>query len=103
MSNSRRLRGAPDVITPSQVEQWRRDPDSAPPAVRDELLAGDGAQLLPSLSPVAVLEAAAGARQRAELDVLEAVAAGRDAGLTWRAIGEALGVTRQAVEKRYGG
>ncbi len=44
------------------------------------------------------------ARQRAELDRAEAVAVrrARNTGTTWAFIATALGVTRQAVHKRYG-
>lgn len=44
------------------------------------------------------------AQQRAELERAEAIAVrrARNAGTTWAYIATALGVTRQAVHKRYG-
>ena len=47
----------------------------------------------------------AAARLRRELERVEAVHVrrARNAGLTWEEIAGALGVTRQAVHKKYGG
>lgn len=44
------------------------------------------------------------AHQRAELDRAETIAVrrARNAGLTWQEIAASLGVTKQAVHKRYG-
>jgi hypothetical protein len=44
------------------------------------------------------------ARLRAELDSTEAVAVrrARNAGASWQLVGLALGVSRQAVHKKYG-
>ncbi len=44
------------------------------------------------------------AQQRHELDLAESVAVrrARNAGLTWQEIAGRLGVTKQAVHKRYG-
>lgn len=44
------------------------------------------------------------AHQRFELDRAETIAVrrARNAGLTWQEIAASLGVTRQAVHKRYG-
>ena len=54
-------------------------------------------------NPRAGLSAAA--RLRRELERVEAVHVrrARNAGLTWEEIAGALGVTRQAVHKKYGG
>jgi len=41
-------------------------------------------------------------RLRLERDVGLAVAAGRESGLSWTELGFALGVSAQAVQKRYG-
>jgi hypothetical protein len=52
--------------------------------------------------PLSALEAAAAARESVEQLVELAVAAALDAGHSWTDIGAALGVSRQAVTKRYG-
>lgn len=38
----------------------------------------------------------------AEADLVDAVTAARELGVTWERIGRALGVTRQAAQKRFG-
>ena len=50
----------------------------------------------------AAVRAAAHRRAVAERDVLEAVVAAFIAGRSWRAIGEALGTSGEAVRQRYG-
>ena len=53
-------------------------------------------------TPVMLIRRAAWMRSRLERDLADAVAAARAAGDSWRAIGEALGTTAQAAQKRYG-
>jgi len=43
------------------------------------------------------------ARREAELVVVQAVHAARAAGEPWEAIGDALGVSKQAAQQRFGG
>ena len=52
-------------------------------------------------APMRALRAAAANRQAAEEAVATAVEAAKVSGATWAAIGSALGVTRQADQKRY--
>lgn len=52
----------------------------------------------PALAKIAVAQIRLRAAER-ELD--EAVMAARDAGLSWQAIGDVLGVTRQGANKRF--
>lgn len=54
-----------------------------------------------SAAPMRALRAAAAHRQAAEDAVTAAVEAARESGASWAAIGSALGVTRQAAQKRY--
>ena len=49
-----------------------------------------------------LLERAAIARARSERQVVEAVIAARNKGLSWQRIGEVLGTSAQAAEQRYG-
>ena len=49
-----------------------------------------------------VLERAALARARGERQVVEAVRAARDKGVSWQRIGELLGTSAQAAQQRYG-
>lgn len=46
--------------------------------------------------------AASASRDAAEAELRNAVEAAREAGDSWTAIGMALGVTRQAAQKRFG-
>lgn len=52
----------------------------------------------PALAKIAVAQIRLRAAER-ELD--EAVMAARDVGLSWQAIGDVLGVTRQGANKRF--
>ena len=49
-----------------------------------------------------LLERAALARARSERQIIEAVSAARDAGITWARIGDLLGTSPQAAQQRYG-
>ncbi len=49
-----------------------------------------------------LLERAALARARSELQVVEAVTAARTRGVPWNRIGELLGTSAQAAHQRYG-
>jgi hypothetical protein len=50
----------------------------------------------------AALSATAAVRDAADHKLFELVGFARDAGASWAAIGEALGVTTQAAHQRYG-
>ena len=52
----------------------------------------------PALAKIAVAQIRLGAAER-ELD--EAVMVARDVGLSWQAIGDMLGMTRQGANKRF--
>jgi hypothetical protein len=49
-----------------------------------------------------LLQRAVAARARSEREVVEAVAAARAKGISWRRIGELLGTSAQAAQQRYG-
>jgi hypothetical protein len=49
-----------------------------------------------------LLRRAAVARARGERQVIEAVAGARRAGMSWKTIGAALGISAQAAQQRYG-
>lgn len=49
------------------------------------------------------LAQAARGRARTEREIADAVEAARQYGLSWRRIGEMLGTSAQAAQKRYGG
>lgn len=49
-----------------------------------------------------LLRRAALARARSERQVAEAVAAAREAGLSWKRIGAELGISAQGAQQRYG-
>ena len=49
-----------------------------------------------------LLQRAVVARAKGERQVMDAVAAARDAGVTWSRIGELLGTSAQAAHQRYG-
>ncbi len=53
--------------------------------------------------PLAALRALADARAELERDEEALVHRARNDGLTWAAIAEALGVTKQAVHQKHGG
>ncbi|MDT0344358.1 hypothetical protein [Streptomyces litchfieldiae] len=53
--------------------------------------------------PLAALRAAAGLRQRLEREEAVLVRRARNGGASWADIAGALGVTKQAVHKKYGG
>ena len=59
--------------------------------------AGDGA-----LTVGAALAATAALRDAADRKLFELVGFARDAGASWAAIGDALGVSTQAAHQRYG-
>ena len=54
-----------------------------------------------SAAPLRALRAAAANRRAAEEAVTAAVEAAKDSGVSWAAIGSAIGVSRQAAAKRY--
>ncbi len=54
-------------------------------------------------APLHAIRAAVNDRAATERRVLEAVAAARDAGVSWSAIGNMLGTSGEAARKRYGG
>ena len=49
-----------------------------------------------------LLRRAALARSRSERQVAEAVVAARRSGLSWKRIGEQIGISAQATQQRYG-
>ena len=49
-----------------------------------------------------LLRRAALARARSELQIAEAVGKARRAGMTWKRIGNQLGISAQAAQQRYG-
>lgn len=49
-----------------------------------------------------LLKRAVMARARCEGHIVEAVAAARSRGITWKQIGELLGTSQQAAQQRYG-
>ncbi|MDH3193869.1 MAG: hypothetical protein OEM40_06065 [Acidimicrobiia bacterium] len=49
-----------------------------------------------------LLQRAAVARARSERQIVEAVTAARNAGISWSKIGELLGTSAQAAQQRYG-
>ena len=49
-----------------------------------------------------LLQRAALARARSERQIVDAVVAARNAGITWARIGELLGTSAQAAQQRYG-
>lgn len=55
-----------------------------------------------SAAPIRALRAAVASRRAAEDAVATAVVAAKESGATWETIGSAMGVSRQAVVKRYG-
>ncbi len=71
--------------------------------------AGEGARLPRHLTnkdsqgPLGALQEAAEQRRRIEAELPELVAAARATGASWGAIGQALGVSREAAWKRYRG
>ena len=79
------------------------DPVLAADAIVDEAMrdlvarAGQG-----ELTVGAALGATASIRDSADRKLFELVGFARDAGASWAAIGEALGVTTQAAHQRYG-
>jgi hypothetical protein len=79
------------------------NPDPAAVAIVDESMrelvrqTGDG-----QLTVGAALAATAALRDAADLKLFELVGFARDAGASWSAIGDALGVTTQAAHQRYG-
>jgi len=79
------------------------NPDRAAAAIVDDAMkelvrqTGDG-----QLTVGAALAATAAVRDAADQKLFELVGFARDAGASWSAIGEALGVTTQAAHQRYG-
>lgn len=55
------------------------------------------------LPPAIALQIAVLRRAAAERDVAAAVRAAREASISWRAVGEALGTSGEAARQRYGG
>jgi hypothetical protein len=53
------------------------------------------------MSPIMAVKLAAFRRSRAEKDLADAVAAARDADISWRKLGEAIGTSGEAVRQRY--
>ena len=49
-----------------------------------------------------LLKRAVMARARCESQIVEAVAAARSKGITWKQIGDLLGTSQQAAQQRYG-
>lgn len=54
-----------------------------------------------SADPLGSLEALAGAERRVRVDLVDAVAGARAAGVSWQQIADALGVTRQSAHRRF--
>lgn len=61
---------------------------------------GHGPESTPD--PRLVLEGFGQIRAGLEREIRQATYVGREAGMSWSAIGEALGVTKQAAQQRYG-
>jgi hypothetical protein len=78
-------------------------PDRAAATIVDEAMrelvlhTGEG-----QLTVGAALSATAALRDAADAKLFELVGFAREAGASWAAIGEALGVTTQAAHQRYG-
>jgi hypothetical protein len=53
------------------------------------------------LSPLMAVKLAAFRRSQAERELAEAIAAAREAHLSWRELGEAIGTSGEAVRQRY--
>lgn len=53
------------------------------------------------LPPLMAVKLAAFRRAQAEKDLAEAIAKGREANLSWRELGEAIGTSGEAVRQRY--
>ncbi|MFI5428762.1 hypothetical protein [Aeromicrobium sp. UC242_57] len=54
------------------------------------------------LPPLMAVKLAAYRRAQAEKDLAEAISQARDAQLSWRELGEALGTSGEAARQRYG-
>lgn len=54
-----------------------------------------------SLPPLMAVKLAAFRRAQAEKDLAQAIAKGREAHLSWRELGEAIGTSGEAVRQRY--
>ncbi|MCR6713486.1 MAG: hypothetical protein NVV57_12735 [Demequina sp.] len=55
------------------------------------------------MPPLMVVKLAAFRRAQAEKDLADAISKGREAGLSWRELGEAIGTSGEAVRQRYAG
>ncbi len=90
---------ASDVsISPADVEAWKLGVGHVPRNV-ERAIAATGAKPLPPLERLAL---AAQVRARAEQVVVLKVQECRSSGATWQQVGDALGVSMQAAQQRYG-
>lgn len=104
-------RQAPRVTTPPTLhDALGTEPATSPSAAgvaRVAALVGPSAyeaarRHLDSGDPIAALTATATARAAVDVLQRQAVAGARGAGATWAVVGQALGMTRQAAQQRFG-
>ncbi len=86
------------VVTPADVQAWKLGVGEVSGHAEQAIVA-TGAQALPPLERLAL---AGQVRARAEQVVTLKVVECRASGATWQQVGDALGVSMQAAQQRYG-